>query len=79
MGELILEDEWEVGLGKLEIWDEEAQEWISAEEMDARDKFTVGLGELIIEDIKTEGLQTTITNGLQFVERGINFIRNLFN
>jgi len=34
---------------------------------------------LIIEDIKTEGLQTTITNGLQFVERGINFIRNLFN
>lgn len=79
LGELILEDEWEVGLGKLEIWDEEAQEWISAEEMDARDKFTVGLGELIIEDIKTEGLQTTITNGLQFVERGINFIRNLFN
>ena len=79
LGELTLEDVPEVGLGKLEFWDEEAQEWVPAEEMEAREKFQVGLGELIIEDVKTEGLQTTITNGLQYIERGINFIRNLFN
>ncbi len=79
LGELILEDIPEVGLGELEFWDEEAQEWVPAKEMEAREKFQVGLGELILEDVKTEGLQTTITNGLQYVERGINFIRNLFN
>ena len=66
-------------LGELEIWNEEMQAWENAKgDLRFKSGLTVGLGELVLEDIKPNGLQTVINNGLDTPPKGKNFIKGLF-
>jgi len=94
LGDLVLEPVFEVGLGKLEFldWDENIQAWVNEEGMPVYEKdwkaikpLKVGLGELILEEertteeVKTNGLQTVINNGLEAIGTVKNFIKGLFD
>lgn len=80
LGELVLEPVFEVGLGELELWDDEMKAWVnSKDEYRFEDGFTVGLGKLELLEIETNGLQTTITNGLEAIGTSKNFIKGLFD
>ena len=76
----MLEPVFEVGLGELELWDDEMKAWVnSKDEYRFEDGFTVGLGKLELLEIETNGLQTTITNGLEAIGTSKNFIKGLFD
>jgi hypothetical protein len=94
LGKLELEEALEVGVGELELvtWDEEIKAWVNDDGSPVYDKdwkaikpIKVGLGELIleetktIEEVKTNGLQTVINNGLEAIGTVKNFIKGLFN
>lgn len=83
---------FEVGFGKLEFWpitdpktgetltwNEEAGDYQFEDGRLLNSKFTVELGQLEIEDVETNGPQVTVTNGLGLFERGVNFIKSLFD
>jgi hypothetical protein len=58
VGTLELEDLFEVGLGELELWDEEVQAWVNTKgEYRFENELTVTLGELVLEDVETSGLE----------------------
>jgi tetratricopeptide (TPR) repeat protein len=81
-GPIEFEKEFEVGVDweGVEWWDEEVRAWINGKgEYRFENGFTVGIGEIVFEDVKTTGPQTAITNGLDPVGVVINFIKGLFD
>jgi hypothetical protein len=80
MGELELEPIFEVGLGELELWDEDMQAWINSK---GEKRFEEGFKEKLIRDVKealeTSGLQITISNGLEAVKAMSNADKGLFD
>jgi succinate dehydrogenase flavin-adding protein (antitoxin of CptAB toxin-antitoxin module) len=70
-------DKVEVGLGDLELWDDDMQAWITPKTGDVR--YEEGFKDKMVQDVKnaleTSGLQTTIVNGLE----GINAMGNSSN
>jgi succinate dehydrogenase flavin-adding protein (antitoxin of CptAB toxin-antitoxin module) len=70
-------DKVEVGLGDLELWDDDMQAWITPKTGDVR--YEDGFKDKLVQDVRnaleTSGLQTTIVNGLQ----GINAMENSSN
>ena len=80
LANLELEPIFEVTLGELELWDEDVKAWVNAKgDYRFEDGFTVGLGELELEDVKTTGLQTVINNGLEALGTVKSFIKGLLD
>jgi hypothetical protein len=80
LGKLELEEPLILGFGELELWDEEMKAWVNSKgEYRFEDGFTVGLGELVLEEVETSGLQTVINNGLQVLNTVKDFIKGLFD
>lgn len=80
IGELVLEDLPEIGLGELELWDDEMQAWINSK---GAKRYEEGFKEKLIaevtEGLKTSGLQTTISNGLEGLKTLSSADRKLFD
>lgn len=93
LGKLELEPDFEIGLGKLEFinWSDDLQAWVNEKGDLMFDKegntfkpLELSLGELVFEEVKTikevktNGLQTVINNGLEAIGTVKNFIKGLF-
>lgn len=77
LGKLELEPVFEVGLGELELWDEEMQAWVNTKG-EYRYEGILQLPPVSLGEIETNGLQTVINNGLEAVGKVKNFIKGLF-
>lgn len=80
LGELELEPIPETGLGELELWDDEMQAWINSK---GDKRYEEGFNEKLIaevkEALKTSGLQTAISSGLQGLQTMNTVDRKLFD
>ncbi len=81
LGELVLEEPFaDVDLSKLELWDDDMQAWINPK---GEKRYEEGFKEKLIKDVgealRTSGLQTTISNGLEGIKTMSNADRGLFD
>jgi hypothetical protein len=80
VGQLEIEEPLIVEVGELELWDEEMNAWVNSKgEYRFKNGLTVSIGELVLEEVETSGLQTVINNGLQVMNTVKDFIKGLFN